>query len=663
VRYVLIIVCCLGPGLLAPLSAGALELVPAATLYDGNRVDVCFGNERVYVASATGLEIFDISDPTNPVRSGQVIRTEGALFVARIGDRLALATGSDSLIIYELINRDTPVQIGAFASHGRIRVLQSYGDHVYFADRVGWKRVRVLPVASPVLDYVQTEHALIGALGFTGDSMYVVRSDGLSLVYRINPLPRLIDLYWSRTDIESFAITDGYAYAAARDSGIFVYELDPAVGAREVGRFYTYGTIHQLMGDGGLLYMADRQRGLLILDLADPKHPFLIGGNDEPIILRTVKTSGAYAAGAAADGLYIYDISNPYLPRTLGHTGDQNVVRDVVLDQDILFAAVDKAGLSVIDITEPEQPAILNETILTNQILGVDRTGGLLALACGSTGLILADINEPAMPVEVYRARTSGLALDVAAADSLAVVADGSRGFKIFRISNPLDYRLLGGKKTQYPVGAVARRDNYVYAAGRDLGLEVYNISNPFKPKLTYRHRPAERVSPLILHERRAYLGVDTIGVVVFDISSPAYPVIIDTVNVTRYPRGIIADGALLYVIDPLYGLMLIDYRVRGAAEVISTTPLAASANDFALGGDALYVAGNPYLYTFHVSPPATPGDLDEDGAVSIVDIVYFVNYLYRCGPIPLRGVSADLNGDGRLGLVDLARLIRMVFP
>jgi len=646
-----------------PPSARALELVPTATLYDGNRVDICFGDERVYAASATGLEIYDISNPSDPIRSGQVIRTEGALFVARNGNRIALAIGSDSLIIYELINRDNPIQIAAFASHGRIRVLQSYGEHVYFADRVGWKRIRVRADAPPVLDYVQTEHAQIGALGFTGDSMYVVRSDGLSLVYRINPIPRLIDLYWSRVDIESFAVTGGYAYAAARDSGIFVYELDADAGAAEVGRFYTYGTIHQLEADRGLLYVADRQRGLLILDLADPAHPFLIGSSGVPIILRTVKTSSVYAAGVAADGIYIYNISNPYLPRIVGHTGEQNVVRSVVIDQNTLFAAVDKAGLSTIDITEPEQPVILNETILTDQILGVDWTDDLLALACGSTGLILADIADPTMPIEVFRARTSGLAVDVEAADSLAVVADGSRGFKIFRISDPLDYRLLGGRKTQYPVGAVARRDNYVYAAGRDLGLEVYNISNPFKPQLTYRHRPAERVYPLVLHEQRAYLGVDTIGVVVFDISSPAYPIIIDTVKVTRYPRGIIVDGALLYVLDPLYGLMLIDYRVRGGAEVISTTPLAASANDFALGSNALYVAGNPYLYAFRVSPSATPGDVDEDGAVSIVDVVYLVNYLYRGGPIPLRDTSADLNGDDRLGLVDLVRLIRMVFP
>src|SRR5574341_967734 len=50
-----------------------------------------------------------------------------------------------------------------------------------------------------------------------------------------------------------------------------------------------------------------------------------------------------------------------------------------------------------------------------------------------------------------------------------------------------------------------------------------------------------------------------------------------------------------------------------------------------------------------------TPGDANDDGKISLTDIIYLVNYVYRGGPEPLPFfLSGDLNIDGKVDLVDI---------
>lgn len=61
-------------------------------------------------------------------------------------------------------------------------------------------------------------------------------------------------------------------------------------------------------------------------------------------------------------------------------------------------------------------------------------------------------------------------------------------------------------------------------------------------------------------------------------------------------------------------------------------------------------------------------GDLNNDNRLNLVDIVYWIDYVFRGGPEPIPGCEcgafcrADFNCDGRLNLVDIAALARYFF-
>lgn len=55
-------------------------------------------------------------------------------------------------------------------------------------------------------------------------------------------------------------------------------------------------------------------------------------------------------------------------------------------------------------------------------------------------------------------------------------------------------------------------------------------------------------------------------------------------------------------------------------------------------------------------------GDVNGDGNISIADIVYLINYLFKMGPAPYIQWKADANGDCKVSVADVVYLINFLF-
>jgi hypothetical protein len=65
-------------------------------------------------------------------------------------------------------------------------------------------------------------------------------------------------------------------------------------------------------------------------------------------------------------------------------------------------------------------------------------------------------------------------------------------------------------------------------------------------------------------------------------------------------------------------------------------------------------------LVTFN--PGILHGDVNLDGQLSVADVVYLVNYLFKGGPAPQLFIVADVNRDGKLTISDAVYLINYLF-
>ena len=55
---------------------------------------------------------------------------------------------------------------------------------------------------------------------------------------------------------------------------------------------------------------------------------------------------------------------------------------------------------------------------------------------------------------------------------------------------------------------------------------------------------------------------------------------------------------------------------------------------------------------------PAGCGDVNSDGDINILDIVYLINYKYKGGAAPNPLNNADVNNDGEINILDVVYLI-----
>jgi hypothetical protein len=55
-------------------------------------------------------------------------------------------------------------------------------------------------------------------------------------------------------------------------------------------------------------------------------------------------------------------------------------------------------------------------------------------------------------------------------------------------------------------------------------------------------------------------------------------------------------------------------------------------------------------------------GDIDDDGLINILDVVFLINYLYKSGPSPAVMEIADVNGDVQINILDVVYLINFLY-
>lgn len=121
-----------------------------ATADRAHKVHVC--GDHAYVAClSAGLQVIDVSDPSQPYSIGQIDTLANTLDVVVSGDRAYLADGNRGIHVVDVSDPANPSIIGSIDTPGSASVIDLSGDYAFVSglhiaavrmSEVDWSRSR-----------------------------------------------------------------------------------------------------------------------------------------------------------------------------------------------------------------------------------------------------------------------------------------------------------------------------------------------------------------------------------------------------------------------------------------------------------------------------------------------------------------------------------------
>jgi hypothetical protein len=315
----------------------------------------------------TWVDIFDISDPTQPifamttnVRGG---RYPGSLGV---GDGVVYSandqTADGCVEVLALKQHEFTEQTpsSSITTSGALKAMRVHGNLAYLASSTfpgPGRALALYDVSDPsqplLVGSGLSPGAAPGAVDGDGSSAFIVgyqllESFDISApptfsVVESLPVPNL--------NPSAMQLSGSYVHVVDLFSGLHVFDVSDPVHMVEVGQHQTAGGAYRdLYVENGYAYLA-RDDKLEIVDVTVPTNPSLVYAVPYAVSRVLVTAGRAYTQYYSWVG--ILDVSNPTAPVLLGEQELPAWCQNIAIDGDLLYASSVLEGVSLVDITDP----------------------------------------------------------------------------------------------------------------------------------------------------------------------------------------------------------------------------------------------------------------------------------------------------------------------
>ncbi len=544
----------------SPVVVGQSQLLPAPI------EDVTVAGSLVYVAAGeSGLHIFDVSSPANPVRLGGYDTAGRARGVTKVANLAYVADGSRGLQIIDVTNPANPVRRGGYATTTEAWSVTIVGNLAYLAN--GGSLLQIIDVSDPanpwrrggfdLPDYGQSKAVtVIGNLAYIADA-----NNGLLIVDVTNPAnPVFRGGYGSPDYAHDVVVAGNLAYVADGSQGLLIIDVTNPANPWRRGGYDTPGLAVGLALAGNLAYVADYDHGLHIIDVTSPSSPWRRSSLDTHWnYANDVVVASSLAFVAHADGMQISDLGNPVGPLWRSDHGTPGYANGVAVAGSLAFIADGSSGgLRIVDVSNPTYPVARGWYDTPGYAYGVAVADNMAYVADWGSGLQVIDVDDPANPVWRGWYDTPGTAYDVVLANNLAFVADGSRGLQIIDVNDPTQMWRRGGYDTPGDALAVTLADSLAYIADGSSGLQIVDLTNPANPVLRGSYDTPGYAADVAIAGNLAFIADGSNGMQVIDVSNPANPVQRGSYVTPGNAQGITVAGNLVLVASREQGLLIL---------------------------------------------------------------------------------------------------------
>jgi hypothetical protein len=619
-------------------------------------VNVKVYSDYLYVGSLgeDNFEIFDVSDPSNPV-SVSYVETSSSYKFDFLGNILYLAAVGDHLLIFDISDPSSPKLLEEFEeataydvavtegficiadmeegmyilplnTEGRPEVIRSIdldfstlsmfgnGNSIYFP--IHNKGLQILDVSDPVrpedkgmLD-IRTDR-----LYFHDTMMYIGYNKSIYLVDNSDPA---LPVEASRVDFSYYDVAAVLNYPYMYTYSMNIIQGDYKVSVVDIQDPANPVIISELSGASSYfsaaycndyLYLTGRDYYLSCVNLSDPENPVFtdVSIYTDSVTGFWVRDHYAYLTGTD-NILYVYNMDNPLSPQLVNSLPTNFLASEPLFIGNMAYGS-GFMGTTIYDFSDPAMPvntgfishpgyvggkAISNGRLFIHKIIMEDR-------------LQVYDLSQADNPGDLGLIKAYSQSQALAVKEDIIYVAAGRDGVRVFDFSeeDPLIARLrLPGKTVDLDISG-----EFLYLAQAEYGLHVINIADPRKPCLAGSYSPATNsaVSDIVVNGDFAYLIGGVYNDVV-DISNPAQPIYAGELPAT----GTRSQGRIwndyLYIADGYEGLHVLDISNPMEPQQVTTVTSEGYLSDVDFYEDYAYIPDvTNYLRIFDLTSPASP--------------------------------------------------------
>ena len=401
------------------------------------------------------------------------------------------------------------------------------------------------------------------------------------------------------------AVSGDLAFVASYDGWVSVVRLGAVGAMEEIAALQIPDQVCGLAITTGGVLLATCGQELAVIDVSDPTNPWLRHTVSE-YVLEDLAVEGVIAYLALRDvGLRIYDVADPDAPFLLAQVALPGGARDLDLDPDTdrLAVAGSGEGVRIIDVDAPWAPAVVNHVDVSTTCL--DLAGDQLRVNWSYTLAVfeLDDQGGSRLLGRVAAKPSLGLMIPV---DERLLNLGGDHA-ETFDLAVPVSYvpEVHGVGAHAYDFAVDAQRvvtvthEGWLQVFGRAADGTLSPLGDLQLDGQAYELALAgDWAFVALADDGRSLLGVD--------LADPAAPQLAWSLDLGEYNRRLALDGDLLAVHSHSTGLHLID--VADPAAPVVRGQLSISGHDLALAGGVAYLPDNfNGLAVVDVSDPDHP--------------------------------------------------------
>jgi hypothetical protein len=319
-----------------------------------------------------GFQVLDISDIFEPELIG-ALKTPICARKAWISDNIAfiidLYTG---LEIYDISEPDNPDCIGSVDTPNYAMSIAISEDFGYVADYNSY--LQIVDFSYPSSPYIINYLGISGTIKdfiVVGNYGYAITSSRLYVLGLFDPTHPVIYSY-IESGYSNYALKykNSHVYVSS-SAGVYIVDISNHTLPHIVGECDTPGNAYDLVVSYDMIYVADGNDGLQIIDASDLENPFIVPYFSTPgtpnNVSSLVKTGNILYLACNYDGLKVVDINNPtspiFLLTIINHPDSKFKTKPIIIGNKLIVE--DRAWNEILtfDITDSANPELVNTYI------------------------------------------------------------------------------------------------------------------------------------------------------------------------------------------------------------------------------------------------------------------------------------------------------------